>query len=65
MKKHDVLKFYVSFSDVFPPGCKHLHFLSSDSDSSSKTVYIATWVGLESQIWAKIHQINKKTKYFY
>ena len=32
-----------------PPGFTILHFLTSDSDSSSKTVHTATWIGLESQ----------------
>ena len=38
------------FSLFFPSGSKHLHFLTSDSDSSSKTVYIASWACLESQV---------------
>ena len=37
------------FSKFFRPGSKQLHFLTSDSDSSSKTVYVATWLCLESQ----------------
>ena len=45
-----------------PLGSKIWHFLTSDSDSSSKTVYIATWTGLETQNTVKI-QSNLK-KYF-
>ena len=50
-----------SFSYIFPPGSKNLHFSTSDSDSSSKTVYIATWIGLESQNLVKI-QTNQFKK---
>ena len=60
IKQNRILRFYVSFSYFSPPGCKILHVLTSDSDSLSKTVYIATWIGLESQIWAKIRQIKKQ-----
>ena len=45
---------------MFPPGSKILYFLTSDSDSSSKTVYMASWAskkiekitnGLRKQIY--------------
>ena len=32
---------------MFPPGSKQLYFLTTDSDSSSKTVYMASWPCLE------------------
>ena len=41
------LWFYVSFSDFSPPGSKIWHFLTSDSDSLWKTVYIA-------KFWSKM-----------
>ena len=36
------------FSYFSPPGSRIWHFLTSDSDSSWKTVYIASWTCLES-----------------
>ena len=37
----------------FPPGSTNLHFLTPDSDSSSKTLYFASWTGLDSRILVK------------
>ena len=48
----------IIFSYYFPPGSNIWRFLTSDSDSSSKTVYIATWIGLESQKLVEITQME-------
>ena len=45
---------------MFPPGSKILHILTSDSDSSSKTVYFASWTRLESQILVKLTEKSDK-----
>ena len=41
--------FWIRFSYVFPPGHKIWLSLTWNSNSSSKTVYRATWICLESQ----------------
>ena len=55
----------INFSYFFHPGSKFQEFSTSDSDSSSKTVYFASWTCPESQNlvkqWRKISQINKTT----
>ena len=43
----------IQFSNFVPSGSEIYFFSTSDSDSSWKTVYIATWERLESQIWPK------------
>ena len=62
-KKKWVRNLYiVGFSYIFPPGSKICLFLTWNSDSSSKTVYVATWECLESGIGQKHKQIRKHTK---
>ena len=61
----------VGFSNLSPGpiGSWNFEFLTSDSDSSSKTLYIASWTGLESGILdkksIKFSQINTNSKCFF
>ena len=48
-RKTGLRKLIFYFSYFSPPGSKFLHCLTSGSDSSSKTVYFASWKSLESQ----------------
>ena len=48
-RKNRAVKLNILISKFWPPGSKIWHFSTSDSDSSWKTVYIATWECLESQ----------------
>ncbi len=52
---------FIGFSYFFPPGCKILNFLTSDSDSLLKTLYIANF-------WSKNDEnpvkLKNKFKYF-